>query len=339
MQPNPDLPPLAWLLFYAVALGCIIGSLWFSVSPRGRAAGWVGVRIGLGLLIIPMVVLADGQVAERFEEPHRIWLRLAAFTVGLLASAFLLAHESWLGDRAWWQRWGRPATLTCFSLVAALLIGTRFHFVAQSPLAIRGSSPELRPTTAVGKEDEFIGVTDLGATFPLVRFSDDPAPDADPASSSLDAPEVPESYRLRAILANPNATHANSHGWVFAEGKFKVPGRYVDLILEDNGYHVVVLPKVGDLILYRDEEQVPIHTGIVKAVGQDGFVLIESKVGESETAYHLPDDHLYAPNFAFYRSTRDGHTILQWRQPVDRKDPKATPAIRNGSRTPSTRAA
>ncbi|MFO0903276.1 MAG: hypothetical protein U0939_09770 [Pirellulales bacterium] len=322
---------MAWLIFYCLAIGCTIGSLWFSVSTRGRAAGWVVVRIGLGVLIIPAVAQADAWIAEQAAEPQRIWLRMLVFAAGVLAAVLLLAHESWLERRPWWRRGGRSTTLLACSLAASVLIGLHFHRSAAPELSDGMLERQIRTAKAPTEEDEVFGVTDLGRDFPLLRFSTEEAS----ADQAGDDPEalvdplalVPEPYRLRVIIAHSEASPANCHGWVFTGGKFLVQSRYVDRILEDNDYHVVSQPRVGDLIIYRNEEQEPVHTGLVKAVGNDGFVLIESKWGALETFYHLPEDQVYSPNYNYYRSTRPNHLILLLLRPIPPATPPASPQV------------
>jgi hypothetical protein len=87
----------------------------------------------------------------------------------------------------------------------------------------------------------------------------------------------------------------------------------VDDILKDNGYAIVDSPATGDLIIYRNPAGQPVHTGFVKAAGQNGFVLIESKWGPLGTFLHMPEDQVYSMTYAFYRSARDTHrlTILE----------------------------
>ncbi len=66
---------------------------------------------------------------------------------------------------------------------------------------------------------------------------------------------------------------------MFAGGEFIVRGAAVDQILQDNGYQAVNQPQPGDVIVYRDIDNHVLHTGVVKATGNDGFLLIESKWG------------------------------------------------------------
>ena len=71
----------------------------------------------------------------------------------------------------------------------------------------------------------------------------------------------------------------------------------------------VAEPEPGDLIVYRDVDNSIMHTGVVKAIGKDGFSLIESKWGFHGRFLHESKVQAYSDNFAFYRSPRNGHLL------------------------------
>jgi len=156
------------------------------------------------------------------------------------------------------------------------------------------------------RSDGKYGWTDTGRPIPLEQFV---AEESVESSESVED-RIPDEYKTRVIVDHANASPANCHGWVFTEGRFLVRGRYVDMILHDNGYHAVADPQLGDLIIYRDEHGEPIHTGTVKAVGDAGFVLIESKWGALDTYLHLPQDQLYSQGYSYFRSSRAGHALM-----------------------------
>lgn len=113
----------------------------------------------------------------------------------------------------------------------------------------------------------------------------------------------------RRIVTGPNDPRANCHGWVFTGGRYYVDGKLVDAILHDNRYERVAEPEASDLVVWRDALGIPVHTGIVKAVGQDGFVLVESKWGHTGRYLHEPHHPGYSKDFAYYRSPRSGHLL------------------------------
>lgn len=320
-MPPPDLPLWVWLAYYALAIVCVVAAVWLVVRPRERARGWTWVRIGLAALIVPVVTQADGLIESLVTEQYRIWVRLAAFSLAVGAVLGLFAQDAWFGRFAWWWRWGRATTMIGLSLAATVLVGSRFHrsmTVDTEWATLDRISEASRPPMPV---DEMFGVTDLGRRIPLMKFdvhwSD--TSEGQPVES-LDL--IPEGYRARVIVAESDQSPANCHGWVFTGGQYLVKGEYVDAILQDNGYEIVTMPAVGDVIIYRDEMGIPIHTGLVKAVGNDGFTLIESKWGALETYYHLPNDQVYSRSYAYYRSQREGHAIhLIMRNPMTPFDP------------------
>lgn len=106
--------------------------------------------------------------------------------------------------------------------------------------------------------------------------------------------------------------NCNCHGWVFTEGRYWVGGDEVDKILKDNRYRQVDHPGVGDLVVYRHASTKAVtHTGIVRYVGPNGFVLVESKWGNMGRFMHPHNVHCYLEdNWSFHRSPRKGHTLL-----------------------------
>lgn len=317
----PDLPLWVWLGYYALAIVCVLAAVWLVVRPRERSRGWMWVRIGLAALIVPVVTQADGLIENSVSDEYRVWVRLAAFSLAISFVLGLFAQDSWLGRFTWWWRWGRATSMIGTAIVATVLVGYRFHQSITADTewqSLERMTEASRPPLPV---EEMFGVTDLGRRVPLMRFDVQWSNAAEgQAPESLDL--IPEGYRARVIVAESDQSPANCHGWVFTDGKYLVKGDYVDTILQDNGYEIVTTPAVGDVIIYRDEMGIPIHTGLVKAVGNDGFTLIESKWGALETYYHLPSDQVYSRSFAYYRSQRQGHAIhLIMRNPMTPFDP------------------
>jgi hypothetical protein len=104
--------------------------------------------------------------------------------------------------------------------------------------------------------------------------------------------------------------NCNCHGWIFTGGRYWIPVEDVDLILDDNGYGRVPAPVPGDLAIYRDADGTPVHTGVVRAGGGDGPVLIESKWGGMGRFVHPPQVHPYGETtITYYRSPRRGHLL------------------------------
>jgi hypothetical protein len=102
---------------------------------------------------------------------------------------------------------------------------------------------------------------------------------------------------------------SDCHGWVFAGGQYVIRSESIEQILEDNGYERVDQPRGGDLIVYRDHENDIVHTGTVKATGESGFVLIESKWGFGSCYLHEPEQQRFSKRYDYYRSPRLGHDL------------------------------
>lgn len=94
----------------------------------------------------------------------------------------------------------------------------------------------------------------------------------------------------------------NCHGWVFADSKGWILGESVDSILEDNQYHTISKPQLGDVVLFRNSVRKVTHSSIVRAVLDDGTILIESKWGFLGRYIHTLEQHAYRGHQpAFYR--------------------------------------
>lgn len=131
----------------------------------------------------------------------------------------------------------------------------------------------------------------------------------------LTGQDIPERFESRVIAVGNAESTANCHGWVFVEGRYWIPTESVDTILKENGYILVDHPEAGDLIVYRDDVGRPLHTGIVKAVGIDGFVLVESKWGQCGVFWHTPIDQAFGDEIEYWRAAREGHSLRLSKRP------------------------
>jgi hypothetical protein len=112
----------------------------------------------------------------------------------------------------------------------------------------------------------------------------------------------------RLIRRGPAGDHTNCFGWVFTGGQYWLEHDQVETILKDNGYRVVATAWPGDLVVYRDGETIS-HAAIVRAVCDDGAVLVEGKWGWMGVFMHPVDDSCYGENYTLYRSDRPGHVL------------------------------
>lgn len=191
------------------------------------------------------------------------------------------------GARRWW---------------GMLLAASVSAFVATSA-AIRapGSSEAGDRGTGIARIVPVVGtwaVTDGGSIVPLGRPL---VPDTDLS--------IPDRFENRVIAVGSPDSASNCHGWVFAGGRYWIPTESVDRILLDNGYEAVEIPVVGDLVVYRDERGRPLHTGTVKAIGDDDFVLVESKWGQCGIFLHTPLDQAFGERVEYWRADRAGHSL------------------------------
>jgi hypothetical protein len=113
----------------------------------------------------------------------------------------------------------------------------------------------------------------------------------------------------RVIQVAPADWTYNCHGWVLSDGRYLIPDESVELVLRDNGYQRVEQPRAGDLVVYRDERGSICHTAVVRAVGESGWVLLESKWAWMGRYLHQPDATPFGQQWTCYRSPRAGHLL------------------------------
>lgn len=154
-----------------------------------------------------------------------------------------------------------------------------------------------------------IGLTDKGRRIELFRFElkgELPAEDQAIRATS-------NSFPAALIRRKDADLSANCHGWVFANGVYLINSVGVSMILEDNGYTRVAIPKNGDVAIYRNAAGNVIHTAIVCSVLADQTVLLESKWGVHHRFIHLPEDQPYSTLIEYFSTDRQTHgiTILE----------------------------
>ena len=152
-----------------------------------------------------------------------------------------------------------------------------------------------------------IGISDRGREIPLFRSASNAIPRQHAFHVECHGQQRDRSSTVIARSA-PDAA-SNCHGWVFTGGEFLLDRWGLKIILEDNGYARCSLPQTGDVVVYFDVHETPVHTGIVSTVLADGTVLVESKWGVDGRYLHRPEDQPYAATLAYYRSQRTGHQI------------------------------
>ncbi len=86
--------------------------------------------------------------------------------------------------------------------------------------------------------------------------------------------------------APPDDTYV-CHDWTFFGGPTGTPTD-PEVMLSERPYEATDHPQPGDVIIYRDRTGTILHSGLVKATGAAGFVLVESKWGNRGLLLHLP---------------------------------------------------
>lgn len=288
-----SLPLVAVWLCLLVAMACATaGTAWLALSGR-RGYSWWSTFVRWSLVVVTALAVAD--VALRSSQPAEtegswVIVRLGFGLGGILLATAILAAPPARGDRWGWAWTG--------GLVFALALSClRFQAVA-APQRVDLDPFLALPVEAETDETGAHGVTDRGTMIHLRRYI---TPEHEPL--------VPDGFDGRVIVADSSRSPANCHGWVFTGGRFQVGAADVQQILDDNGYVAVATPRTGDLIVYRDEQGKIVHTGLVKAIGPEGFVLIESKWGPLDIYWHTPHDQVYSERFEYWRSARDGHLL------------------------------
>ena len=76
----------------------------------------------------------------------------------------------------------------------------------------------------------------------------------------------------------------------------------------DNGYVAVTKPRPDDVAIHATGDRV-LHTALVRAVLEDGTVLVESKWAGQGRFFHAVDDHPFGGTVTYYRSPRPGHVL------------------------------
>lgn len=300
---------LVWLGAYAAAASCLAGGL-FLVAWRpaaGTRAAPALLRLLLATGVLPL--LDVGQLlGAGGAERGRILIQALLLGVGLVWARLVWRFYNGPPARLAWARLRVSACLLAAGLPTVFWASHRLHETPVDQLAERTDRLLAYPHAENLEQLPQIDLrTDRGARIPAYRF----VGKGEVSESELVAEFrsfEPSNARM-AIERAPADLRANCHGWVFAAGEFIIRGAEVDQILQDNGYRPTSEPRPGDLIVYRDSDNKVLHTGVVKAAGRDGFLLIESKWGLHGRFLHEPQQQSYSNNFAYFRSPRIGHGL------------------------------
>jgi hypothetical protein len=169
---------------------------------------------------------------------------------------------------------------------------------------------ELKPEPPLlTREASETAYTDRGKQIHLFELRPESA-DTFPLSGDigLAMSDTPTPYR--SIRVTDPSGASNCAGWVFTGAHHLVQCADVDSILEDNGYQPVKKPRVGDVIIYRDDGNEVTHAGSVAFLLNGEQPFIESKWGYQGVFIHLPEGSPFGLHWTFYRSSRpNGHLL------------------------------
>lgn len=113
-------------------------------------------------------------------------------------------------------------------------------------------------------------------------------------------------YAQQFIRTGPPELLYNCHGWTFAQGQRAVSDEEVNDFLQSGRYRKVNIPVSGDVVVYYDKSGDLCHSGIVKATGRQGFVLVESKWGGAGRFLHKLNLPQVQTRHEFYRRNTPG---------------------------------
>jgi hypothetical protein len=281
----------------------LVGGVWTLAALLGRGKG--GWRTALGLACGFGAASAGLTLADRTTALATLALAGASLGIAFLRSGL----PAWLAKLA-----ARPAAHASMLCAAGLALTAYGLFRIDADLksnmnesaqmmADASAAVELGPSAAPAAR------TDQSRRIPLWV----------PSAGSLDDlqtfSEADFVRRLRLethlIQTGPMDGDYNCHGWVFTGGKFWVRGGHVDTILQDNGYRETKRPTIGDLCVYRNQDGEVAHTAVVRGLGADDLILLESKWGKLGRYIHsATTNHAYTSHKpTFYRTGRGTHLL------------------------------
>ena len=269
-----------------------MAGIWLSKRFGGRQSRIFGGVLSRGISLVVAVLWMKGACAD------------VVWPVATLAIACLFVFAAQPTLLNWGTQWlCHPVVVWAIMLVVcpvfSLVYAYRINRVNGLPALLVDPGPAARTDAAFPR-----AVTDLGREIELFQF------DVMHAPVVLDELLVESEALTQKVIriAGPDAA-CNCHGWVFTGGRYGVPTDHVDAILADNGYHIVYDVHECDVVVYRDGLGRVRHTGLVRFVGTDGLILVESKWGPLGLYLHTPHEQPYGVLFNYYRSSRSGHEL------------------------------
>lgn len=291
-----NMPLPSDLSLIAVATFALIGTILAAVllgiayfAPRWLARATIVAASGLA-----MAGIAAGLWLRTMETAVPLVLLAIGTAMSLVVGTKLSQHAVILAMR--------PRVVMSALLILSLGAAVYVNWVATQP--VDDSDQPLIVGSYFHPIEGLVALTDLGQALPLIAYDDEEAI-GDAERRYLDS----EKFRHQVIsLAAPKAA-CNCHGWIYAGGRFAIQSRYIDNLLADNGYVEVARPQASDLVIYRGSGETIEHTGLVRMIGDDGLILVESKWGPLGVYLYPVDSQPYGNSRKFYRSPRAGHLV------------------------------
>jgi len=287
-------------------------SVGVGLIAAGVGNALVGPRRWVGQLMIGLLgVAAATGVAWLFESDWPGWIGGAGVGgLGLLTAARNERVRRLASAAATPFRTTRGG----WAAVAAVGVGglgyevTRFDRVQEEALDAQMADIQVRVGRAEGVPvSGLLLVTDRGHKVTPLAAPEPRTPEQLRKSERLTLNDLPS--RTQLIHRGPASDGSNCHGWVFTGGRYGLTGRDVETILADNGYAEVGDPHPGDACVYRDDAGGVAHSSLVRAVCDDGTILVEGKWGWMGVYLHPVQSSCYGQSFHYYRTARGSHLL------------------------------
>jgi hypothetical protein len=297
----PDYP----VTFLAIGLILFIVGLGHALlGPRQRRARAAVLGLGAAAAALTTTVLQPAAI---------IWVGVTVAFVILLLAAVGSQRVAIVADRLRRARF-HWVTLGVLGLLLALLGVVGFGSL-DGLTRFENKSPKEKiyqrwPLLAAGP----VEVTDHGT---VVHAEQAPSPRGPEELDALEREILSElGLSTHLIETQPPDDHSNCFGWVLTGGRYWLGETDAEAVLRENGYQTVAAPNPGDLVVYRDQGGNLMHTAVVRAVCNDGEVLVEGKWMWMGVFLHRVKDSLFGSNYTFLRSPRQGHLLTGLPEPT-----------------------